>query len=51
MYGNNIEVKYKTKNYYYYYYYRIFHFSSLAGKYSTILGCSNQQDYAWWSYL
>ena len=35
--------------YYYYYYYhhhhhRIFHFSALAGKYSPILGCSNQQD-------
>ena len=38
--------------YYYYYYYhhhhhyhhhRIFHFSALAGKYSQILGCSNQQ--------
>ena len=34
--------------YYYYYYYhyhhRISHFSALAGKYSPILGCSNQQD-------
>jgi len=27
-----------------YYYYRISHFSALAGKYSPILGCSNQQD-------
>ena len=40
-------------NYYYYYYYyyyhhhhhhRISHFSALAGKYSPILGCSNQND-------
>ena len=30
--------------YYYYYYFRISHFSALAGKYSPILGCSNQQD-------
>ena len=37
--------------YYYYYYYhhhhhhhRISHFPALAGKYSPILGCSNQQD-------
>jgi len=30
--------------YFYYYYYRISHFSALAGKYSPILGCSNQQD-------
>ena len=30
--------------YYYYYYYRISHFSALAGKYSPILGCVNQQD-------
>ena len=30
--------------YYYYYYYRISHFSALAGKYSPILGCNNQQD-------
>jgi hypothetical protein len=34
--------------YYYYYYYhhhhRISHFSALAGKYSPILGFSNQQD-------
>ena len=38
--------------YYYYYYYhyyhhhhhRISHFSALAGKYSLILGCNNQQD-------
>ena len=44
--------------YYYYYYYhhhhhhhRIFHFSALAGKYSPILGCSNQQDYTRWSNL
>jgi hypothetical protein len=29
---------------YYYYYYRISHFSALAGKYSPILGLSNQQD-------
>ena len=28
----------------YYYYYLISHFSALAGKYSPILGCSNQQD-------
>ena len=28
----------------YYYCYRISHFSDLAGKYSPILGCSNQQD-------
>ena len=39
----------KVQSYYYYYYYyhhhhRIFHFSALAGKYSPILGCSNQQD-------
>ena len=35
-------------DYYYYYYYhyhhRIFHFSDLAGKYSPILRCSNQQE-------
>ena len=30
--------------YYYYYYHRISHFSALVGKYSPILGCSNQQD-------
>ena len=30
---------------------RISHFSALAGKYSPILGCSNQQDYAGCSYL
>ena len=30
--------------YYYYYYYRISQFSALAGKYSLILGYSNQQD-------
>jgi hypothetical protein len=30
--------------YYYYYYHRISHFSVLAGKYSAILGFSNQQD-------
>jgi len=30
--------------YYYYYYHRISHLSPLAGKYSPILGCSNQQD-------
>jgi len=29
---------------YYYYYYRIFHFSTLAGKYSPILGYSSQPD-------
>ena len=29
---------------YYYYYYRISHFSLLTGKYSSILGCCNQQD-------
>ena len=28
-----------------------FHFSALAWKYSPIPGCSNQQDYARWSYL
>ena len=28
-----------------------FHFSALAGKYSPILGCSNQLDWARWSYL
>jgi len=44
-------------SYYYYYYHhhhrrrRISHFSAFAGKYSPILGCSNQQDYARWSYL
>jgi hypothetical protein len=27
-----------------FYYYRISHFSALAGKYSPILGFSNQQD-------
>ena len=37
--------------YYYYYYYRISHFSALAGKYSPIMGCGNQQDQARWSYL
>jgi len=30
--------------YYYYHHHRISHFSALAGKYSHILGCSNQQD-------
>jgi len=30
--------------YYYYYYYRTSHFSALAGKYSPILGFSNQRD-------
>ena len=35
----------------YYYYHRISHFSALAGKYSPILGFSNQQDKARWSYL
>ena len=30
---------------------RISHFSVLAEKYSHILGCSNQQDQARWSYL
>ena len=34
-----------------YYYYRISPFSALAGKYSPILGCGNQHDYARWSYL
>ena len=47
-------------NYYYYYYHhhhhhhhhhRISHFSALAGKYSPILVCGNQQDQARWSYL
>ena len=43
--------------YYYYYYHhhhhhhRISHFSALAGKYSPILGCGNQQDQARWYYL
>ena len=31
--------------------YRISQFSALAGKYSPILGFSNQQDWARWSYL
>ena len=35
----------------YYFCYRISHFSALAGKYSPILRCSNQQDQARWSYL
>jgi hypothetical protein len=30
--------------YYYYYYYLISHFSALAGKYSPIMGFSNQKD-------
>jgi len=30
--------------YYYYYYYLISHFSAVAGKYSPLLGFSNQQD-------
>ena len=34
-----------------YYYYRISHFSVLGEKYSPILGFSNQQDQAQWSYL
>ena len=29
---------------YYHYHHLIFHFSALAGKYSPILGCSNQHD-------
>ena len=29
----------------------ISHFSALAGKYSPILGCSNQQDKAWCSII
>ena len=41
-------VPFRVIYYYYYYYYhhhhRISHFSALAGKYSPILGCSNQQD-------
>ena len=45
--------KKQEPNYYYYYHHhhhhhhhhhRIYHFSALAGKYSPILGCSNQQD-------
>jgi len=33
------------RHYYYYcYHHQISHFSALAGKYSPILGCSNQQD-------
>ena len=42
---------YRIYYYYYYYYYhhhhhhhRISHFSTLAGKYSHMLGCNNQQD-------
>jgi len=31
-------------NYNGYYYYRISHFSALAGKYSPILGCCNQEE-------
>ena len=34
-----------------YYYYRISRLSPLAGKYSPILGCSNQQDYSRWFYM
>ena len=33
-----------NQTYYYYYCYWISHFSSLAGKYSPILGCSTEQD-------
>jgi len=40
--------KINNNNYYYYYYHHHHHgisrFSALAGKYSPILGCSNQQD-------
>jgi hypothetical protein len=51
-----------NNNYHYYYccyhhhhhhhhhHHRISHFSTLAGKYSPILGFSNQQDSARWSY-
>ena len=39
-------IGYIARYYYYYYYYhhhhRISHFSGFAGKYSPILGCSNQ---------
>ena len=57
---SNFVVKVNYYYYYYYYYYhhhhhrhrhRISHFSPLAVKHSPILGCSNQQDYARWSYL
>ena len=47
---NKIKIKLLLYYYYYYYYYqhhhhhRISHVSDLAGKYSPILGCSNQQD-------
>ena len=38
--------KVHNSDYYYYYYHhhQISHFSALAGKYSPVLGCSNQQD-------
>ena len=49
-------IQHKGAYYYYYYHHhhnhhhhRISHFSALAGKYSPILGCSNQQDWARWS--
>ena len=41
---SNFIVKVQYYYYYYYYYYRISHLSALAGKYSPILGFSNQQD-------
>jgi hypothetical protein len=43
-----------SENSYYgrhHHHHQISHFSALAGKYSPILGCSNQQDEAQWSYL
>ena len=44
----NLKKKEEAKGYYYYHHHhhrhRISHFSALAGKYSPILGCSNQQD-------
>jgi len=49
----HLQFNYSNNYYYYYYYYyyyhhhhhhRISHFSALAGKYSPILGRSNQQD-------
>ena len=39
-----LKEKQATLSYYYYYYCLIPDFSALAGKYSPILGFSNQQD-------
>ena len=44
LYNLNQEHYYYYYYYYCYYYFRISHSSSLAGKCSRILGCSNQQD-------